>query len=397
MDPTHKPHQAAPASPRAPRPLPVRLVTPTPPISPVPPATPLETPPLPEDGFVGCDAEPDVTVAICEYNVVGDWELPRNLVELSLGGSRRCTISIPGRGLSARHCLLQRRKHVLRLHDLDSSHGTFVRARRLDSSVDLSPGDMFTARPMTFVCLNDEMRRLRPTLFEILGPGAPRSPDWVMVQAATDSGPLLLTGEAGSDLDRLAHAIHAMSLRRTEKPVEVAAVPQDRAAQVALVQQACRTSLILPLEDEGAPLDPHAGSMLFDLSSRVRLIALASSPEIARRALTDARVWRMQHVEVRPLAYRGGEINKLLDHRFAECAFHRRVADLTRANQDALKAHDWPGNFDELREIADAIIAHATFGGLRPAAGSLGMSSHKKLARRFERVGLGFPLFGQDE
>jgi len=51
--------------------------------------------------------------------------------------------------------------------------------------------------------------------------------------------------------------------------------------------------------------------MLFDLSSRVRLIALASSPDIARRALTDARVGRTQHVEVRPLAYRGSEINKL--------------------------------------------------------------------------------------
>jgi DNA-binding NtrC family response regulator len=105
----------------------------------------------------------------------------------------------------------------------------------------------------------------------------------------------------------------------------------------------------------------------------------------------------MQHVEVRPLAYRCGEIIKLIDRRFGESAFHRRAADLTPANQDALKSYDWPGNFDELREIADAIMAHATLGGLRPAAGSLGMSSHKKLARRFERVGLGFPLFSPDE
>ena len=54
-------------------------------------------------------------------------------------------------------------------------------------------------------------------------------------------------------------------------------------------------------------------------------------------------------------------------------------------------------NFDELREIADAIIAHATLGGLRPAADSLGMPSHKRLARRFQRAGLKFPLFGSDE
>ena len=53
-------------------------------------------------------------------------------------------------------------------------------------------------------------------------------------------------------------------------------------------------------------------------------------------------------------------------------------------------------NFDELREIADSITAHATLGGLRPAAESLGISHHK-LARRLERVGLRFPLFRRDE
>jgi hypothetical protein len=393
---TTKSHQAA--APRGmPRSLQASAVAPMTPTALASPVTPVETPPLSDDRFVGWDAGPDPTIAICEYNVEGDWELHQDLVELSLGGSSKCTISIPGRGLSARHCLLERRKHKLRLHDLDSSHGTFLRGRRLESSADLSPGDLFTARPMTFVCLNEEMRQHRPTLFEILGLGAARSPDWVMVQAATDSGPLLLTGEAGCDLERLARAIHAMSLRRNRNAVEVATLPPERSAQVALVQQACQTSLILPLTEDGAPLDPHFASMLFDLSSGVRLIGLASSPDIARRALTDARVERMQRVEVRPLAYRRGELNKLLDLRFGECGFQRRAADLTRVNQDALSSYDWPGNFDELREIADAIIAHTKLGGLRPAAGSLGMSSHKKLARRFERVGLGFPLFGPDE
>jgi hypothetical protein len=346
---------------------------------------------------VAWDGGPDPTIAICEYNVEGDWELHRDLAEIGIGGSSESTISIPGRGLSARHCLLERRKHRLLLRDLDSSHGTFVGGRRLEGQTDLTPGDTFTARPMTFVALNHEMRQHRPTLFEILGPRAPRPPDWVMVQAATDSGPLLLTGEAGCDLDRLARAIHAMSLRRSQMPVEVAAVPRERAAQVALAQQAFRTSLILPLGGDGAPLDPHFVSMLFDVTSGVRLIALASSPDIARRALTDAGVWRMLHVEVRPLAYRRGEINKLLDRRFQQCAFPRRAAELTRVNQDALNCYDWPGNFDELREIADAIIAHTKLGGLRPAAESLGFSSHTKLVRLFERVGLGIPLFGPNE
>ena len=356
---------------------------------------PVRTPPLSDDRFVGWDAGPDPTTAICEYNVEGDWELRRDVAEFSLGESSKCTISIPSRGLSARHCLLERRAHKLRLHDLDSSHGTFVQARKLEGSADLNPGDMFTARPITFVCLNEEMRQHRPSLFEILGSGAARCPDWVMVQAATGSGPLLFTGEAGCDLDRLAPAVHAMSPRRSRPPVEVATVPQERAAQVVLVRQASKTSLILPLGGEEAPLDPYFASMLFDASLGVRLLALASSPDVARRALSDAGVELMQHVPVRPLAYRSGEVEKLLDRRFGERGFSLRVAELTPANQGALKAYHWPNNFDELREIADAIMAHATLGGLRPAAESLGIS-HQTLQRRFVRVGLELPLFGRD-
>jgi hypothetical protein len=358
--------------------------------------TPTRTPPPPNDRFLGWDAGPDPITAICEYNVTGDWELRGDLAEFSLGGSSQCTISIPGRGLSARHCLLERRARKLRLHDLDSSYGIFVRERRLEGSAYLSPGHMFTARPMTFVCLNEEMRQHRPTVFEILGAGAVRNPDWLMVESATGSGPMLLTGKAGCDLDRLAHAIHAMSSRRNRKAVEVATVPTEGEAQVALAEQAFQTSLILPLGQEDAPLDPDFVSRLFDARCGVRLIALAASPDIARRALTDANVELMQHIPVRALAYRSGEIHALLDRQFTERAFHLRPDDLTPVNQDALKTYHWPGNFAELREIADAIIAHATQGGMRRAAASLGVS-RQKLTRRLARVGLTLPLFCQDE
>jgi len=395
MESTDKSRPRVPAPPDAPSSLQLRSAAPTPRRSHASRVTPERTPPLPDDGFVGWDAGPDLITAICEYNVVGDWELRQDLDDFSLGGSSKCTISIPGRGLSARHCLLERRARRVRLHDLDSSHGTYVRERRLEGFADLSPGDMFTARPMTFVCLNEEMRQYRPTVFEILGTGAVRSPDWVMVQAVTGSGPMLLTSKAGCDLGRLARAIHAMSSRRNRKAVEVATVPPEAEAQVALVERASKTSLILPLEDETAPLDPDFVSRLFDASRGVRLLALAASPGIARRALTDAHVELMQHVPVCALAYRKGEIHQLMDHQFTERAFHLRVDDLTPVNQDALKTYHWPGNFEELREIAGAIIAHAMLGGLRPAAESLGIS-HLKLARRLARVGLELPLFCQD-
>ena len=355
-----------------------------------------QTPPLPDGRFVGWAEGHDPTIAICEYNVEGDWELRRDLGEFSIGRSSRCTISFPDRGLSARHCLLERRGRKLLLRDLDSSHGTFIRERKVEGSVELSPGDLFMAPPMTFGCLSDVMRQHRPTLFEIMGSDAIRPPDWVMVQAATGSAPMLLIGEAGCDLDRLARAIHAMSSRRLRNPVEVASIPQDHAAQAELVQQASKTSLILSLGHESAPLDQTVVSKLFAASVGVRLIAIASSPRIAQRALTSAKVELMQHVPVRSLAYRMGEADKLLNRRFAERAFRLRTHDLTPVNQGALKRYQWPGNLEELREIADGMIAHATLGGLRPAAESLG-TSHATLARRFSRIGLRLPLFHPGE
>lgn len=366
--------------------------------APASPVTPGRTPPLPDDRFLGWEAGPDPTTALCAYDVEGDWELPLNVPDFSVGDSEECAISIPGRGLSARHFVLGRYGHRTRLNDLGSTHGTFFRERRLVGWADLCPGDIFAAPPMTFLLLNKEMREHRPTLFEIVGTGADRSPDWVMVQAATGSGPLLLTGGAGSDLDRLAEAIHAMSLRRSRKPVEVTDVPKDPAEQVQLVRQASKSSLILPLDENGPPFDPSFVSLLFSTSYGVRPIVLAASPDVARRALGIDWIALMQHVSVRPLAHRSGEVEKLIDRRWVtEHSFPRRFAELSPKNQAALESYGWPENFAEVRKIADAIVAYVKHGSLRNASEALGIP-HARLQRLFERAGLNLNLlFGRDE
>src|SRR5262249_11747217 len=122
-------------------------------------------------------------------------------------------------------------------------------------------------------------------------------------------------------------------------------------------------------------------------------IVIARTAEIARKALTEALVAQMRHVLLRPLAYRTVEIDQLLDRMLAERNASQRTADLTRANQAARRAYDWPRNLAELRQIADGIAAHAALGGLRPAAKLIGRP-HQSLGNHFARVGLTFPLLG---
>jgi transcriptional regulator with AAA-type ATPase domain len=213
-----------------------------------------------------------------------------------------------------------------------------------------------------------------------------------MEEAATTSGPILITGEAGCDHERLAHAIHAMSLRRDRPLIELATASLERARQVAIAKQASGTTLVMTIGAD-APIEPAFTSMLFSPSYKVRLIAIVETEERARSTLGASYVSQMLHIQLRPLAYRAVELEFLLDRMLAERqAPHLHFADLKRENQEALRAYPWPRNLDELREIADGISAHASHGSYRRAGEVLGIA-WTTLQGRFERVGLSVPLF----
>jgi pSer/pThr/pTyr-binding forkhead associated (FHA) protein len=321
------------------------------------PRTPARTAPLDETQRGAWFDGPDVVTALRVFDGDVEYELPPKAT-VTLGASRRCEVHVPDRGLSALHCLFERKGGRFRVHDEDSTNGLFFGGRRVETC-DVYPGDTFTPAPVTFLAMNEVMRAQRPIIAEIVGTGFSPSPDRVLVDAVKYAHPLLLTAEPGCDTDRLARAIHAVSLRRTRPLVEISEVPEDRSRQREILKRAARSSLLIDLYRVEAPLDPAFCSMAFSRDHHVRPIVLAPSRDAARRLLAIEPPEHMQHIWLRPLGMRPGDIPDLLDRMLAERASPRRITDLTPHNRDALCAWEWRDNLAGLRTAADRLAAIA--------------------------------------
>jgi hypothetical protein len=357
------------------------------------PKTPPQTEPLreqPESWIEG----PDIVTALRVFDGEREFQLPRKAT-FTLGASRSCDISIPERGLSALHGAFVRKGARIRMIDQHSTNGLFFNGRRVDT-IDLYPGDTFTAAPLTFIALNDEMSKQRPVITEVVGTFTP-SPDRILVDAVKSSHPLLFTGEAGCDLDRLARAIHAVSLRRALPLVQIAEPPSDRSAQLEVLRRAARSTLVMDLSTLETPLDPTFCTMAFAPEHHIRVIVISPTVTLARKLLAIDAMDRLQHIWVRPLGMRPGDIPYLLDQVLAERGATFRLADLTPQNHDALCHQEWRENFHGLRFVSDRLIAISRVHGWeamnwqeRSAAVKVPKTT---LFQWFSALGLTSPLF----
>ena len=355
------------------------------------PVTPKPTPRLPHDDE---DVAPGLypVTSVAEFEAAGEWVFPRSGPRIALGGSRSCDISIPERGLSGTHCILERRATSIRVYDMHSTNGTYVGGTRIESSWDIRIGDKFSPYPLTLFLMDEVMQRNRRTLPEILGAGFPPSPDALLTDVVRHASPVLIIGDEGCGQDRLALAIHEMSPRREHEAISIVDIPADRAAQSALIRQASKPKttvvLAIPPKKGNPPLDSQFVSSLYSTSYGVRVIALAASDEDAEHALPKQQLHHSYYIRLRPLAFRSAEIARLLDHLLAaRDAGELRTADLLEENQEALMKYDWPKNLATLHRVADAIVAHEHEGGLRAASRALGISP-SSLHELLDRVGL---------
>jgi DNA-binding NtrC family response regulator len=81
----------------------------------------------------------------------------------------------------------------------------------------------------------------------------------------------------------------------------------------------------------------------------------------------------------------------LVDEVLRERGSLLRTGDMTAANRDALEGYSWRGNFVELRQVADWLIAVDKTGSIRAAAELLDMP-RSTLARRLDEIGVTLPL-----
>lgn len=357
------------------------------------PKTPIETPPQDESLLDAWYDGEDAIVMLREYEADPEFELSLNTKSWRLGGSRECEIWLPERGLSAVHCLLERHGLHFLVHDLDSSHGTIHEGRRIYGATYINPGDSFTAVPVRFIALNREMREQRPLLVDLLGSDRrPWSADRLMVEATKSLGHLLITGEPGCEHHRLACAIHAMSLVRKRKFVDCATVPPDRAEQVALIKGAHQSTMMLKVTEQMNPLDPTFCSMLFSSDFHVRVIVIAPTPSSARRVLPSDYIDQMQHVWIRPIGVRSGELSVIFDRLLSEREPSLRFANLTESNRVRLLAREWRRNWEELRITWDRLVCIARMSDWRDRAEALGMKKTTLHEWYFKTLKLTMPL-----
>ncbi|NVB78243.1 MAG: FHA domain-containing protein [Kofleriaceae bacterium] len=348
---------------------------------------------------------PDIVTSLKLYEAGSIFDLPRDKATFTLGSAASSDIYLPDEGLSKLHCVIERRGQVIRVYDQESKNGTFFNGRK-EKTFDLRPGATFTVGATRLLALNDEMRTAYPTLVEIVGEENARSPRIDNASAsdliglATSSAHVLITADVGCDQDRLARTLHEISLLRSRPYLELARVPDDRAQQRAILDRVSRSTLILPLQQDAPVMDAAFVSMLFSPHFHVRVIATAPSLKKASNVLTESNVRAMRNITLYPLAYRAGSIDHLLDRMFGERGTPLRTSDLSEKNQSALRAYSWPGNFDELRRVADRLTRLAAIPGrptLRQAAEALGMSSHRSLDHWLGQLGLTLPIVATDE
>jgi DNA-binding NtrC family response regulator len=194
--------------------------------------------------------------------------------------------------------------------------------------------------------------RLRLARSEIAASLAGQSPRWKATLAAIEreaawESPVLLTGEGGTEKEAAARALHRLSRRGSEPFVTVPAgskLPTDGGAGGTLYLPDIERTSPGGQRDLVAELELASGRRLIlatDQDPREALEASRLLPELSRPLEEHI-------VHLPPLRERGGDV-ELLARRFLHDIDGALTFDAEA--MDALLAHAWPGNVEELKHV----------------------------------------------
>ncbi|MFO0634810.1 MAG: sigma 54-interacting transcriptional regulator [Nannocystaceae bacterium] len=309
--------------------------------------------------------------------------------ELRIGRGEGCEIHIEGESVSRRHAVL-RVGPPMTIEDLGSSNGTRVAGVALPANVPtpVAGGDVITIGEVTL--LLQLPRRPGGNAVRIAGADSIADAE-VMRRIATSDINVLVCGETGVGKEVMAKRLHELSARAHGPLVAIncGAVPDTlleselfgheagaftgaSTAKPGLLESAAGGTVFL---DEVGELPPAAQVKLLRVLEDRRLVRVGGvtprnldvrfvaathrdlRADVAAGRFREDLYYRLSGITlaIPPLRERLGELPMLLEGFVAQAAARsgRAVPSIAPATVARLRAHEWPGNIRELRNVVD--------------------------------------------
>jgi hypothetical protein len=330
---------------------------------------------------------PIVALRVVGRNAHLDLRTDRDRFVVGAAGPPAVDLTVEGELVSRRHAVLVRKGPKLQILDQGSTNGTFRRGYR-DPDFEISAGEVFAvSRQVELLAFDQPLLTLRHRLLWVLGLRAHAATDAAVQDIATND-PILLIGPPGCEQLRLAQEIHRRSPFADHAFAVAPSTPTAHEALAVLTGAAGGT---IYLDLSGRP----GGSFLLRAFAHSRPIVAAPNEEVAMEVLDDC-ARRCKVIRLAPPSTRPDDIPRLLDALVRQEHVERGLpgdpeplAALGEANIAGLKAHTWPGHFDELRREATRLHALLANGlGLRRAARFLHLRSPGSLTEALDRIGV---------
>jgi len=334
------------------------------------------------------------------------------LEPLRVGSGPDCALVARDPGVSRVHCELTLTEEGVRVRDLGSKNGTFVRDVRIhdallpqDAAVHLGSSRLEALAPLAPRTLP---LSLAPRFGEAIGASPLMRAVFALLERAADSdAPVLLLGETGTGKELLARAVHAHSPRK-DGPFVVfdcgAVAPSLIEAELFGYVKGAFTGASAPRK--GLLEEAHDGTLFLDelgelpLELQPRLLRALETKTVRPMGANayrpaDARVVAATHRDLRakvaaqtfredlyfrlavvlaqvpPLRERREDVPLLIAHFLSRQSPPRALEDLPPSLVSLLQSHPWPGN---VRELWNTVTRLVLFPGMGEAAIEKGAS-----------------------